>query len=173
MVEFRSKFDSSTTAALNKNSFKRLWWLFVLLSVVFILIGVVGIAFGEDEADLVYGIIMLSFGVLFTPLVWGLTKILQKRLDKSMSIMSADTEAVFLFDENKITIEQIKGEEYYAKTVMNYGCLYKVTEDRDAYFLYISKMQSHVVQKSALTRGTLKELNYLLLTNLGDKFKIK
>lgn len=173
MVEFRFKFDSSTTAALNKNTFKKMWWFFLLFSLIFVGLGALSVAAPEDKGDLIYGIIMITFGVLFTPLVLLLTKIMQKSLDKSMSIMSSDTESIFTFEENKVTIEQIKGEDYYAKTVTSYNYFYKVTEDANTYFLYISKMQSHVVHKNALTQGTLEELNSYLQKNLGEKFKRK
>ncbi|MDE6442120.1 MAG: YcxB family protein [Clostridia bacterium] len=177
MVEFEGKFDESVTKSLNNRTFKKLWWVFVLFSAVFILLGVCGILFREDGEDLSYGIFLIAVGVLFTPAVFLLTKILQKRVDKSMSVMSSDTTQTFQFYPDKLVISQVKqryGEEeceYQATTIARYSYLYGAEETRDTYFLRISKMQYHVVNKCDLKQGTIEELNSILSSNLGQRFK--
>lgn len=178
MVEFQGKFDENQTNSMNKHTFKKLWWLFLLLSAVLIAIGIVGIVLREDSEDLVFGVLLLSLGVLYTPLVFLLTKVLQKRLNKSMSIMSSDTTQTFQFYPDRLIIKQVKqrhGEEeteFEATTNTKYDYLYRVEETRDCYFMRISKMQTHVVNKSDLTQGTIEELNEILKSNLGYKFKM-
>lgn len=177
MVEFQGKFDESVTKSLNKRAFRKMWWLFALFSVLFICLGVVGIVFREDGEDLSYGISLIAFGVLFAPAVFLLTKVLQKRVDKSLSVMSSDTTETFQFYPDRLIIIQRKtraGEEeceFESTTNTRYSYLYKVEETRDTYFLRISKMQSHVVNKSDLKQGTIEELNAILSSNLGLRFK--
>lgn len=173
MIEFKQKLDSSKSTALNNNAFKKLWWLYALLSALMIALGVVGIVLREDSADFGAGVALIVFGVLITPLGYLLTRVLQKRNDKSTVYISSDTEEVFTFDEQYITVTQTKGDEFFATTKAKYTYLYKAYEDSGFYYLYISKMQSHVIDKSSLTQGTLQELNALLRANLGDKFKSK
>lgn len=172
MIEFRTKFDSSKTNAVNKNTFKRFAWAFVLFSAIFIAIGIAEIAVGDAE-DLSYGIFLLVVGVLFMPLVWVLTKIIQRSLDRSMSIMSSETEEIYTFEEDYIKIDSRRGDEYHGFTEAKYTYLYRVIENDKFYFLYISKAQCHVVDKASLTVGTLVELNSLLRAQLGPKFKSK
>lgn len=177
MVEFQGKFDASITKSMNKHTFKKLWWLLTLCSLIFILIGVVDIICREDSSDLIFGIIFTAFGVLFVPLVFLLTKILQNIQNKSMSVMSSDTTETYQFYPDRLIITQVKkrdGEEdieYEATTNARYSYLYRVEETREGYFMRISKMQTHVVNKSDLTQGTIEELNDILRSNLGLRFK--
>ena len=171
MVEFKTKLDASKTKAVNLNTFKRLWWLFAAVSLLFIVLGVVGLLSGEDSEDLYYAIFCLVFGVLFTPLVMLLTMIIQKSINKSASYISDNTEETYTFDEDNITVTQSKGEEFSAVTTAKYSYLYKVIENKGYYFLYISKMQCHVIDKQSITSGSLSELNVILSNKLGDRFR--
>lgn len=170
MIEFVGKFDSNVTKSLNKHQIKKFWWAYALFSLIFIGIGVLGILTPEDMSDIVFGVIMIVFGALFTPLVLLITKSTQKKLDKSMPILSADTIETFQFYPDKLVIIQRKGEEFEAVTTAKYSYLYKVEETPTHYFLKISKMQSHVVNKANLTQGTIEELNNILYANLGASF---
>lgn len=173
MIEFKQKLDSNKSAALNKSVFKKMIWLYIILSTVMILCGVVGIIFKEDSADVASGIGLIIAGVLITPLGYLLTRFLQKRNDKSTVYISLDTEEIFTFDEQYITVTQTKGDEYFATTKAKYSYIYKAQEDDNYFYLYISKMQSHVIDKSSITQGTLEEFSALLKNNLGDKFRSK
>lgn len=171
MIEFVGKFDSSVTKSLNNRQFKKFWWLFVVFSALFVFIGVSGLLFPEDESDKIFGIVMIVVGVLFTPLCLLFTKLLQKNIDKSMSVLSGETIETYRFYQDKLIIMQNKGEEFEAVTTAKYSYLYRVEETATHYFLKISKLQSHVIDKANLTQGTLEELNAILCANLGAKFK--
>ena len=171
MIEFVGKFDSSVTKSLNNRQFKKFWWLFVVFSVLFIFTGVIGLILPEDESDMVFGIVMIIIGVIFTPVCILLTRILQKKIDKSMSILSTETTETYRFYQDKLIITQSKGEEFEAVTTAKYSYIYQAEETATHYFLKISKMQSHVINKANLTQGTLEELNAILSANLGAKFK--
>ena len=171
MIEFQGRFDSSVSTAINRRSFKKLWWLFILCSVALAGTGILLVAFAEDVSDTILGIILICFGAMFAPLVKLLTNSMQKKLNKSMNILSSDTVQIFQFYPDKLVITQRKGDEYEATTTAKYSYLYKVEETVSTYFLFISKMQSHVVNKADLTEGTLGDLNEILKANLGDKFK--
>lgn len=173
MVEFRTKLDSSKTTALNNNTFKRAWWAFALLSAVFVVIGIFGLLFREDESDFMFAVTCIVIGVCFTPLCYVLTRILQKRINKSTSFISDNTVEVYTFDEDKITITQTKGDEFSSVIQAKYSYLYKVLENKDYYFLYVSRMQCHIIDKASITQGDLNEMNELLIMRLGDRFKRK
>ena len=173
MVEFKSRLDSSKSTALNNRAFKKLLWVYVVLTLIIIAIGVIGIIFREDNSDFVLGIVLIVFGLLITPLGYLFTRFLQKRNDKVTVYISSDTEEIYTFDEEYITVTQTKGDVFFATSKARYSYIYKAYEDQNYYYLYISKLQSHVIDKASITQGTLDELRTLLKTNLGDKFKIK
>ncbi len=171
MIEFIGKFDDNVSSNLNKRFYKKYWWAYAIFSILFILIGISGIIFREDRSDLYAGIFIIAFGVLFTPLTMTLTHFMQKRFNRSMSILSPDTVETFRFFADRIEIIQKKGDEYVSTTSARYSYLYMVEETKDRYFLRISKSQSHVVNKADLTQGSIAELNVILHANLGNRFK--
>lgn len=170
MIEFQGRFDESVANSLNNHAMKKLRWLFILIPALLIVFGILGIVFREDSEDLFFGVYLIVFGVIFTPLCLLFTKLLQKNLNK-MSIMSGETLQTFQFLPDRLVITQRKGDEYDAVTNARYSYLYRVEETANNYFLQISKTQSHVVNKVDLTQGTIEELNQILYANLGQKFK--
>lgn len=173
MVEFRSKLDSSKSRALNNNMFKKLLWLYVVLTVLLIVLGVVGIVFREDGSDFAAGVGLIVLGVLITPLGYLLARFLQKRVDKSATYISDSTEEIYTFDEQYMTLTQTMGDVFTSTLKARYSYIYKAREDNNYFYLYISQMQSHVIDKSSITQGTLEEVTALLKNNLGNKFKSK
>lgn len=173
MVEFRSKLDSSKSRALNKDMFKKMLWLYAVLTVLLIVIGIVGIALKQDASDVAAGIGLIVLGVLITPLGYLLSRFLQKRIDKSATYISDSTEEIYTFDEKYITLTQTMGDVFSSTLKARYSYIYKASEVNSYFYLYISKTQSHVIDKSSITQGTLEEVTSLLKTNLGDKFKSK
>lgn len=173
MVEFRSKLDSSKSRALNNNMFKKLLWLYALCTVLLIILGVVIIVFREDDSDFAAGIGLIVLGVLITPLCYLLTRFIQKRIDKSATYISDNTEEIYIFDEQYITLTQTMGDVFTSTLKARYSYIYKAREDKNYFYLYISKMQSHVIDKSSISQGTLEEATALLKTNLGYKFNSK
>lgn len=168
MIVFESKFDKNVAKSLNIFTMKKLWWMYLILSLSLALIGVSSLL----EGDTAFGIFMLSFGVLFTPLCVVLTFLLQKRLNKSMPLMSEETTETYTFYDDKFEIVQQKGEDFFSNTSCKYtSYINKIKETKDCYFIYISNVQAHVVYKNSLKEGSIEELNGILTANLGKKFK--
>ncbi len=86
MIEFIGKFDEKVSQNLNKHTMRKMWWLYLIASVVFILGGILGVVYPEDSSDLIMGIVLIAFGVLFTPLSWLLTYFIQHKMNKTMPL---------------------------------------------------------------------------------------
>lgn len=166
MVRFETQFDSQVTKQLNKHTFKTKWWLFVIFPVIMIGCGLLTLLDPVDP-DIGFSIYLIAVGVLFIPIVLLLTHFLQKRMDKSMHLLSENTKELYLFDTDHFEIIQDMGEEYFAHTKGKYNHFYKIVKTPTHYYLYISKAQSHVVPVSSLTEGTLEELDALLKANIA------
>lgn len=167
MIEFRTKFDESLTKAVNKRGILRYWWILLIFVVLFAVLGAIDIATGEIWLGTFY----LVVAALFVPFVLLLTFIFQKSLNKSMSIMSGETEAYYAFTEDGVTAEIKKGSEYEDSIKATYSFIYKGVETKTHYLLYISKAQCIVIPKSDIINGSLEELNSILAQRLGNKFK--
>lgn len=172
MVKFETKLNADSTKQLNKQAFKRLWWVMLVLSLLFVALGLIGYFFGEDDADKTFAISLMVIGVLFAPLVWLISGILQKNINKSAKFITDETDEIYIFDDDKLYIKQVSAK-MQSESTYAYDYLFRVVENATHYFLYISKMQCHIVPKDAVTEGTLNELNELLRVKLGQKFYFK
>lgn len=171
MVEFQGKFNSDVTNNLNKRQLKKLWWLFLVFPVLLVGVGVMMIMMPEEQSDVYMGIFMICFGVLFPVLLVAGSHFAQKKANKSMSILSDETASIFQFYPDRVVITMRKGEEYEGVTTAKYSYFFRVEETPDTYYLSIAQAQFHIVNKADLTHGTIEELNSILSTNLGAKFK--
>ena len=172
MVVFNQKFDSYITTSLNKRAFKKLLPLFVIMSLFLIVLGIL-LIIDEENPDIGYGIFLIIFGLGFFPLILLLTKVIQKNVNKSMSVLSIETTETYRFYEDHFEIEQIKGDEFKGITIAKYSYFFSIEEDKDNYYLSLSKMQSHVIRKNSLIEGSIDEFINILSRNIPQqKLKI-
>lgn len=166
-IKFISKFSSDLTKNLNKMAMKKMLPFYIIFSVLFVFSGL-AVMFSGDAA---MGIFLISFGFLFYPIVCIIVRLIQNRLDKSMSIMSDETIETYVFTDSRFYLEQVRGECFRATTESDYSYFYKAIESATHYYLYMSKAQCHVVPKDSLAEGALGDLNFILASKLGKKFK--
>lgn len=166
MIIVKTVFDESVPKALNSYALKKLNWVLWLVVIAFLALGVMEIL---DENTFV-GIIWLVAAVIYYPLVLVLTKKFQKKVNQSMSVMSRETEEVYIFEEEQIEITQTKGMDYKAVVTTKYSYLYQVIEQKDNFILYISKMQAHLIPKDKIVEGSVEELQFIFKERLGKKF---
>lgn len=173
MVEFRCKLDSDKSKALDKLAFRKLLIWCLLFGSIMIAIGVVCTIFRNDGSDLVMGIVLIIFGVLLTPVCLLVAYIIRKVNDESTTYISDETEEIYTFDEQYITLTQTTAGLYSATLKAKYPFIYKARENKNSFYLYVSKVQCYILDKSSITQCTLEEFVTLLKSNLGDKFKSK
>lgn len=169
MVVVKTKFDEQVTNTINKEQLKKLSKLIIFIAIVFALLGV----FYIYKGNLIVGITLLVGAIVYFPLVKILTKHFQKKVNKTMSILSSQTEETYTFDSEFIQIEQVKGEEYSAVVKTKYSYLYQIIENKDNFLLYISKLQMHVIPKDRIVEGSVSELQSIFSENLKNKYQIK
>ena len=169
MIKFRTVFDENSVKQLSKHTLKKQLWIYIVLSVALLLIGVFNYSVGEKEI----GLFLIIFGLIFVPILLLTVKFSQRKVNETMSILSGETVEIYEFNEEGISIQTNKGEEYFSLITAKYGYLYKVEETETNYFLYISKLQSHIVDKRFLIEGSIEQLNELFQRKLGERFKAK
>lgn len=171
MIKFETKLNSQTANALTKQAMKKLWWIYLFFTLIFVVMGLLFLL--GEEPDLIMGITFILIGVSFAPLCIVFTKRAQKKINKTMSVLSDYTIETYVFDYDSFSISQVKGDEYRAETVAKYSYFYKVVSTKTHYFLYLSAQQCHVLCKDSLIEGKLEDLDDIFARNLGTKFKIK
>ncbi len=171
MIKFVSKLNSDSVMQLNKHTVKKSWWLFLLVSLIFVILGALNLV--GEEPDIVFGILAIAFGVIFTPMCLLFTSVVVKRQSQSMPSLSDETVQTFVFDNQQVTITAQKGEDFHSETVAKYNYFYRIEESATHFFLYISKNQSHILPKSDLVEGSLDDLKTIFAKNMGANYKIR
>lgn len=164
MVEFSGRFNQESVNALAKQSQMRT--IMPLLSVA--VIGSAMCVFGIISDDLFLTAVGAVTAV-FMLLITFFSLINRKR--STMNVIGEETCEVYRFYDEGFTVNMKRGADYEGYTKAAYKYLTKVEESAEAYFLWISAAQAHVVKKADLTEGSLEELNQILTRALGDKFK--
>lgn len=168
MVEFKSKFDEKVPEIVNQRQLGKMKSFFMIVLVLFAFLGAAMLFvafenFEEDKAtaisDLIFAIVLLGVGFAYYPLTKWFAKKYQNKVNKTMSLLSKETEEVFKFDEDKIFMFTTKGDDYRSAVETNYKYINNIVETEEYYFLYVSKVQCHVLKKKDLVSGTLEELN--------------
>ncbi len=167
MVKVVTKLNAETLKSLNKFSIKKILPFLLIFSAVFVLLGICNIP--DEDGDFFYGIFLIAVGVLFIPLCLLFTRLNQKNAGKTMPLLAAEPVITVIFNDDKIFIEELKGDFYKGTTEASYSYFYKAHETKTHYFLYISPQQCHVIPKKDIVEGTVEELNLLLFRNLGPR----
>lgn len=171
MIVFKTGLNSQTSKQLNKFNFKKIFWVFILISVLCIAVGILGLVAGEDAEDRDVGIGLIIYGVLFAPLVWFITRLAQRHYDKSAAYISDDTVQTFKFDEERLYVEQERGDMFKSDLTAVYSYCYKVKESSTYYFIYVSSNQVLAVPKADIVEGDIDELDRIFSEKLGKKYK--
>jgi len=166
MVVINSAFTDKSVRKLNNFTVKRQLPLFIIMSAFFILLGIAG--FGL-KLSTYFGIIFITMGILYIPILYLLTQVGVKSQIKSMRLLSYQHIERWTFDEQMITIEVYKNGELSGKSSNTYSEYYSAWIDKDTLYLYISKAQAHIIDLSGIEWGDINELKQLLSLQFGSK----
>lgn len=179
MVVVKTKFDEEKIKAIQELQFKKTRKLFLTLSIIIVLLGLLYLAIAIDDkklgeeyvGSLVVSIMLIVFGVAYYPFAKWLTKYSQSNVNKSLMLISSDTEETYKFDEDKLYIFTVKGEKYRSATETTYDYICNVVENDTFIYLFISKTQCHVVSKKDIASGDIDELHTILKKHFnGTKY---
>ncbi len=170
MVVVKTKFDEEKIKAIQELQFRRTKKLFLTLSTIIALLGLLYLAIAIDDMKLgedyigsfVAGVLLIVFGVLYYPFAKWITKHSQANANKSLILISSETEETYKFDDDKLYIFTTKGEKFRSAIETTYDYICNIVEDDKYIFLFISKTQCHVVSKSDITSGDIDELHNIL-----------
>ena len=165
MVKFEGKFDANLQVAANKNAFKKVTIIYIVLGLIFVLYGILML-----EESLEVGIFCITFGIFFIPLGFIVRNLSTKKAIKSTPLFSDKTVMKFGFDEEKFYVSHIIENEYRSAIESKYSYLHKVIKTKTEYIIYISNASVHVVPIKDLVEGTLEELDYYFKLHLKERF---
>lgn len=168
MVEIKTKLDENATKEITNYQMKKIWWLYLGFSLVFILLGALILV--EDPGMIVTAVVFIVIGVLFTPLCILLTKGISKSNKKSSPLLKDEIVETYKFDDHKFSIEQTRGDTFRSFTESEYSYIYMVKETDKYWLLYLSTSQAHLLPKDKITEGSVGELNDIFKQKLENKF---
>lgn len=170
MVVIRSGMNREDALRLNRSAFRRLLWLVLLVSAVLIVFGLASLM-GEAR-DVVGACVFFVMAGIFPFAAYFLSMAMAKRNIRTNTSIDNRTKQIFTFTEDTVTIEQT-GPHMRSINEFDWTMFYKVVEERDYFFLYISNMQSLIANKNDVTEGSIEELQQMLERRLGIRYKRK
>lgn len=168
-IVFETRLDAQATKAAARYSVRRLWWLYLLLSLIWVAIGVVNIV-NPDDPDVAFGVALIVVGVLFTPACILMTFAIVAANNRKMPLLSDDTTETYTFDPDGMTLVQRKGADYESTTRARYNCFNKAVSTRTHYYLYLSAQQCHVICKADIVQGSTEDLDAIFARSFGIRF---
>ena len=170
MVVVKTKFNEEKVKAIQSVQFAKFKKLFIVLAILLTLMGFMYLAVAVDEmksnedyvGTLVGAIVFIVIGVGYYPFAKWINGIAQRHANKSMSLVSDETEETYKFDDDKLYIFTTKGEKYRSATETTYDYICMVTENDEYIYLFISKTQCHVIAKKDIVSGDIDELHNIL-----------
>lgn len=173
MVEVKTGLNAENLRQANKVSIKKFMWLFIVLSVLLNLVGIVNIVSPDSETPVILPVFCIILGLLIFPGIIILIPVYQKLYNKTMKLINDETVNFFRFCDDKFYQEATKGTDFKDVCECGYSYIFKAIETNEHFFIYISKLQMHIIPKKNITLGTPMELRSILMGRLGAKFKIK
>ncbi len=171
MVEFKAKLNNNKNYVFAKFPLRILSGVIIIIfSLTFLILGFNSILNKTFDQDIISGIILIVLAVLFAPLCFLVCNYFYKKNYKNAIYEAIE---IYTLDDEYLTITQAKGNLFQTIVKAKYTDLYGVIEDNNYFYLYISKMQYHIINKSSITHGSLEEARTILKNNLKDKFKRK
>ncbi len=101
-------------------------------------------------------ILVIAYDIFFPHLSYLLTKI------------TNNVEEKHLFLDDSFTVET-KGKNLTSSATVKYDLLKKVYEDKEYFYIYISKNQAYIVDKATVSDGSEGELRNRLVSAVGEK----
>ena len=83
----------------------------------------------------------------------------------------ADMRKYFVFRENEVFV-QSSGEMYQGESTVQYSLLFKAMETGAYFFLYLTKSQLYIVDKSTLEGGSAEDIRKAMSAVLGEKYMV-
>lgn len=165
MFRFETTFDHQAADVLKDHTQKKLWTTLVACSIMGCVIGVPVLFIHR-----MFGALLLVMSILLPLFFRYALRASQKKLNESYSLLSPLTHEVYTFEEEGVTVETTKGEEYSSVVKARWSYFWRIEETETHYLCYISAEQAHVVPKADIAQGTTEDFNMLLTRMLGQKF---
>ncbi len=147
---------------------KQLKIMNIILAVIF------AVAFAAE----IYGVILLEasisniiFLALIVAFYYSYLYLIMPMLVYKQSKRISDSENSYIFTDKKFSVES-SGEGINGRSEVEYTSLYKAVETKGFFYLYISKGQAMIVDKSTVTDGEAELIRQTIMLVLGKKYKV-
>lgn len=168
MISFEMVYSNKLANALLKQQIKKLAWLYVVISLLFVIMGINFLI----KNSLAPAIVFFCVGVLYAPLCIFFSNLINKKNFQQMAFSGDKAILKVSFGEEFVTITQQLGKELKSVTQASYNFFTRVEENSGFVFLYITSGQSFVVDKTAIQTGSLEDLKQIFLEKIPNKYII-
>ena len=170
-IKAKAIFDYDSIRALTyvsiykkKNPKKAFVWMNIWCIGLALLILTEIILFGADRQSIMLIIVAVMLMLLNFYLYFGFAKIQYNALHHMKN-----TENTYVFHENKIKVFSI-GTQYTGEAELQYSMIPKVMETQKYLFIFQSKNQAYIVDKTTIVNGTMEDVRAKLQQSSKAKY---
>lgn len=141
------------------------YWIWTIIALALISIFVI---FRDSLLDSTYSIVLitlLAFLTVMTSFSYFILPIISYRSMKKLAGIRVD----FVFSEDSMYVHS-DSELHKTDSTMKYEVLFKVMETEERLFLFQTKAQAFVVDKSTIEGGSIEDLRKVIKDVLGKKY---
>ena len=143
------------------------FWRYILLAAIIVTASVL-YQFLVKQVLLMW--VLSGLLVFFSVMLSLLYFLAPVRMYKNAGTM-ADMRKNFIFREKELYVES-SGEMYQGESTVQYSLLFKAMETGAYFFIYLTKSQIYIVDKSTLEGGTAEDIRSAMSAVLGEKYMV-
>lgn len=145
-----------------------------IMSCIIYIFGILELVAEKDSGDIVYGVILVVFGILFTPLF---TVFLVHSLKKSIArnpLLNVAMKMTYNFEDENIQIITENPMDVSSDEKIGWDLITKCVESKNLIMIYVGKNMGYIIDKRFVPVEDVAALKELLIGRLGQnrcKFK--
>ena len=174
MFIFETVKDKKYIKKVQRKAFKKLSWIYIIMSLLLITFGILAIVFKDNNNDVNFGISIIVFGCLFAPICIGLSMFINFSITKASPYIGDDVKVTLTFDEEAMNLEIAKVNSFENGFKVIYDFIKKVIVEKNSYIIYTTNTrQYYILDKSCLVQGTTEDFESFLKDKIGPKLIYK
>ena len=138
---------------------------YIIMEFVMLAVGLLFIITSKNTLELIISVAIITpIVLLLIPLILKFIPALSVKMSRNL----LDCINTYEFTDEEIVVHSTL-PVYGGNSKFNYNFLESVYETRDAFYLFISKQQAFIINKTDIVEGNAKELQKLLKKNIHSK----
>ncbi len=168
-MEIKTVRTKNDVLEFNLRVVKKTVLIMLCFSLVVIAFGVVETLLNLDGGEIFYGIFLIAFGALFTPIYYVvLISRLKSNINKN-PLMCVPWSVTYVFNEQEITVESQSPEGSAQNERLKWSFVSRCAETKNLIIIYAGNNVGYLINKNTISFEQVSAVKELLLKRAGKK----